>query len=369
MTLLDDGDRTEMDAHVTIETTLSDANTRPVGPLPPNHPQVRIQKVGVLIVNLGTPDGTDYRSMRRYLAEFLSDRRVIEVPRAIWLPLLYGIILNRRPQKVGKAYEKIWNTGLDESWLRTYTRNQSDRLSQALADHPTVVVDWAMRYGNPSIAEKMEALKDQGCDRIVLFPLYPQYAAATTATVNDHAFRAMMKMRWQPALRTVPPYHDDPAYIEAIARSIETHLATLDFEPEMVLASFHGIPLSYFQKGDPYHCQCLKTARLVRERLGWPKEKLMVTFQSRFGREEWLQPYTDKTVEKLAADGVKRLAIINPGFVSDCLETLEEIAGEVAEIFHHGGGEKFSHIPCLNDGEDGIKVIEAVVRRELSGWV
>lgn len=365
----DDGDRTELDTDVTIQTALNDASTRPVGPLPPNHPPVRIQKVGVLLVNLGTPDGTDYRSMRRYLAEFLSDRRVIEVPRAIWLPLLYGIILNRRPQKVGKAYEKIWNTGLNESWLRTYTRNQSDRLSEALADHPSVVVDWAMRYGNPSIAEKMEALKDQGCDRIVLFPLYPQYAAATTATVNDHAFRTMMKMRWQPALRTVPPYHDDPAYIEAIARSIETHLASLDFEPEMVLASFHGIPLSYFQKGDPYHCQCTKTARLVRERLGWPKEKLMVTFQSRFGREEWLQPYTDKTVEKLAADGVKRLAIINPGFVSDCLETLEEIAGEVAEIFHHHGGEKFSHIPCLNDGEDGIKVIEAVVRRELSGWV
>lgn len=365
----DDGDRTEMDAHVTTQEALSDASTRPVGPLPPNHPRVRIQKVGVLLVNLGTPDGTDYRSMRRYLAEFLSDRRVIEVPRAIWLPLLYGIILNRRPQKVGKAYEKIWNTDLNESWLRTYTRNQSDRLSEALADQPSVVVDWAMRYGNPSIAEKMEALKDQGCDRIVLFPLYPQYAAATTATVNDHAFRAMMKMRWQPALRTVPPYHDDPAYIEAIARSIETHLAGLDFEPEMVLASFHGIPLSYFQKGDPYHCQCLKTARLVRERLGWPKEKLMVTFQSRFGREEWLQPYTDKTVEKLAQDGVKRLAIINPGFVSDCLETLEEIAGEVAEIFHHHGGENFSHIPCLNDSPDGIKVIEAVVRRELSGWV
>jgi ferrochelatase len=350
------------------DTKTDPARYRATGPLPAGHPPVRAGKVGVLLVNLGTPDGTDYRSMRRYLAEFLSDRRVIEVPRAIWLPLLYGIILNRRPQRVGKAYAKIWNSERDESWLRTYTRNQSDLLSTALSDLPAVEVDWAMRYGTPSIADKLDALKAKGCDRIVLFPLYPQYAAATTATVNDHAFRALMKMRWQPALRTVPPYHDDPVYIDAIARSIETHIAGLDWEPEMVVASFHGIPLSYFQKGDPYHCHCMKTARLLRERLGWPEERLMVTFQSRFGREEWLQPYTDKTMEKLAADGVKRLAVINPGFVSDCLETLEEIAGEAAEIFLHHGGEKFSHIPCLNDGPDGMRVIESVVRRELEGW-
>ena len=337
--------------------------------LPSGHPQVNFGKVGVLLVNLGTPDGTDYWSMRRYLAEFLSDRRVIEVSRAIWLPLLYGIILNRRPQKVGKAYEEIWNRELDESYLRTYTRNQAETLAEILSDRPSIDVDWAMRYGNPPMAERLEALQKAGCERILLFPLYPQYAAATTATVNDHAFRALMKMRWQPALRTVPPYHDDPTYIEAIANSITRHLASLDWEPELVMASFHGIPQSYFDKGDPYHCQCQKTARLVREHLGWSKDKLMLTFQSRFGREEWLQPYTDKTVEKLAKGGMKRLAVINPGFVSDCLETLEEIAGEAGEIFHENGGEKFTHIPCLNDSDDGMKVIEAVVRRELQGWI
>ncbi|MAY60690.1 MAG: ferrochelatase [Rhizobiales bacterium] len=337
-------------------------------PLPANHPPVKFGKVGVLLVNLGTPDGTDYKSMRRYLAEFLSDRRVIEVPRAIWYPLLHGIILNRRPQKVGKAYEEIWNHEAGESWLRTYTRNQSDKMSGLLGDLPNVVVDWAMRYGTPTIGSRIEALLKQGCEKIVLFPLYPQYAAATTATVNDHAFRKLMEMRWQPAVRTVPPYHDDPVYIDALARSIENHLASLDWEPELVIASFHGIPLSYFRKGDPYHCQCQKTARLLRERLGWSKDRLMLCFQSRFGREEWLQPYTDKTVEALAQNGTKRLAVFNPGFVSDCLETLEEIAGEAGEIFLHNGGEKFTHIPCLNDSDDGMRVLETVVRRELQGW-
>ncbi|WP_299870263.1 ferrochelatase [uncultured Hoeflea sp.] len=358
-----------MDATLHHPETQTDQASRAVGILPPDHPPVRIQKVGVLLVNLGTPDATDYRSMRRYLKEFLTDKRVIEWPRALWYPILFGIVLNTRPKRVGKAYEEIWNKDLDESYLRTYTRNQSDRLRAMLGDHPSVMVDWAMRYGQPSIPDKLQALKDAGCDRIVLFPLYPQYAAATTATVNDKAFRAMMDMRWQPALRTVPPYHDDPAYIEAIAQSIETHLAGLDWEPELVLASFHGIPQSYFLKGDPYHCQCLKTARLLRERLGWPQERLMATFQSRFGPEEWLQPYTDKTVEKLAQDGVKRIAVINPGFVSDCLETLEEIAGEAGELFHENGGEHFTHIPCLNDSTGGMNVIESIVRRELQGWV
>lgn len=342
---------------------------KPVGELPNDHPPVHIQKVGVLLVNLGTPDGTDKVSMRRYLKEFLTDKRVIEWNRALWYPILFGIVLNTRPAKVGKAYEEIWNKELDESYLRTYTRNQSDRLGAALQDHPTVVVDWAMRYGQPSIASRIEALKQGGCDRILLFPLYPQYAAATTATVNDKAFETLMAMRWQPALRTVPAYHDDPVYIEALAQSIEQHLATLDWEPEVVISSFHGIPQSYFLKGDPYHCQCLKTARLVRERLGWSKDRLISTFQSRFGPEEWLQPYTDKTVEKLAQDGVKKIAVINPGFVSDCLETLEEIAGEAAEIFEENGGEHFSHIPCLNDTEMGMDVIETIVRRELQGWV
>lgn len=345
-------------------------STEPImASLPTDHPNVRFGKVGVLLVNLGTPDATDYKSMRRYLREFLSDKRVIEWSRLFWYPILYGIVLNTRPGKVGKAYDTIWNRDLDESYLRTYTRNQSDQLSLAMQGHPAIMVDWAMRYGQPSIADKLTALKDAGCERILLFPLYPQYAASTTATVNDKAFETLMAMRWQPALRTVPPYHDDPAYIEAIAHSIQSHLAGLDWEPERVLASFHGIPQSYFQKGDPYHCHCMKTTRLVREYLGWDKDRLMTTFQSRFGPEEWLQPYTDKTLEKLAQEGMKRIAVINPGFVSDCLETLEEIAVEAGETFHANGGEHFAHIPCLNDSPSGMNVIEAVVRRELQGWI
>jgi ferrochelatase len=334
----------------------------------PNHPPVKFGKVGVLLVNLGTPDGTDKVSMRRYLKEFLMDRRVIEWSPFFWYPILFGIVLNTRPAKVGKAYETIWNKDLNESYLRTYTRNQAEIMARSFADLPNVRVDWAMRYGQPSIRSKMDELQKDGCEKILVFPLYPQYAAATTATVNDEAFKALLKMRWQPALRTVAPYHGDPVYIEALANSITQHLATLDWEPEVVLTSFHGIPKSYFMKGDPYHCQCYKTARLVREKLGWSKEKLQVTFQSRFGPEEWLQPYTDKTVEKLGQDGVKRIAVINPGFVSDCLETLEEIAVEAAETFHHAGGEKFTHIPCLNDSEGGMTVLEHVVRRELMGW-
>ncbi|WP_104664557.1 ferrochelatase [Ensifer adhaerens] len=336
---------------------------------PANHPSVKSGKVGILLVNLGTPDGTDYTSMRRYLKEFLTDRRVIEWSRLFWYPILFGIVLNTRPGKVGKAYETIWNKDLNESYLRTYTRNQSELMAKSFADQPNVIVDWGMRYGQPSIASRMEALQKAGCERILVFPLYPQYAAATTATVNDKAFEALLKMRWQPALRTVPPYHDDPVYIDALATSIERHLATLDWEPEVVLTSFHGIPKSYFDKGDPYYCQCQKTARLLRKKLGWPKEKLQVTFQSRFGPEEWLQPYTDKTVEKLAQEGVKRIAVLNPGFVSDCLETLEEIAEQAAESFHHNGGEKFTHIPCLNDSAEGMAVLEHVVRRELAGWL
>lgn len=354
-----------MNEHV----TLTAEETKPIGPLGADHPPVAIQKVGVLLVNLGTPDGTDPVSMRRYLKEFLTDKRVIEWPKALWYPILFGIVLNTRPKRVGKAYEEIWNHDLDESFLRTYTRNQSDRLGEALAAHREIRVDWAMRYGQPSIADKMNELKDAGCDRILVFPLYPQYSATTTATVNDKAFEALISMRWQPALRTVPPYHDDPAYIEAITRSIETHLASLDWEPEVVLASFHGIPQSYFKKGDPYHCHCMKTARLVRQRLGFDEKCFRATFQSRFGPEEWLQPYTDKTVEALAREGVKRIAVLNPGFVSDCLETLEEIAGEAHETFIENGGEKFTHIPCLNDSAEGMAVIEAVVRRELKGWI
>lgn len=340
-----------------------------VGPLPDGHPVVRTGKIGVLLVNLGTPDGTDAGSVRRYLREFLSDPRVIELNKAIWYPILYGVVLNTRPKKSGAAYAKIWDRERDESPLRTFTRGQSERLAEAFKDEPTIVVDWAMRYGTPSIESVVLKLAEQGCDRLVMLPLYPQYSATTTATANDKLFRALMKMRRMPALRTAPAYHDEPVYIDALARSIESHLATLDFEPEIVIASYHGIPKTYFEAGDPYHCHCQKTTRLLRERLGWSKERLINCFQSRFGAQEWLQPYTDKTIEKLAQDGVKSIAVLNPGFSSDCIETLEEINVEAREIFLHAGGENFAHIPCLNDSDDGMAVIEAIARRELSGWL
>ncbi|MEJ1160204.1 ferrochelatase [Prosthecomicrobium sp. N25] len=338
--------------------------------MPPGHPPVAAGRIGVLVVALGTPDATDYWSMRRYLREFLSDRRVIETPRWLWWPLLNLIILSTRPQKKGRDYDTIWNRERNEGPLRTITRSQADKLQAAMAPvSDKVVVDWAMRYGNPSIRSRLEALQAQGCERILVFPLYPQYAAATTATVNDVVFDTLKAMRWQPAIRTVPPYHDDPVYIDSIAESMKASLAGIDWEPEVILASFHGIPKSYFDKGDPYHCHCAKTTRLLREVLGAAPEKLRMTFQSRFGPEEWLQPYTDKTVEALAQQGVKRLAVVTPGFTADCLETLEEIAGENAEIFHHAGGEKFHFIPCLNDSDLGMRVIEAVVLRELMGWI
>ena len=335
-----------------------------------HHPAVPVGRIGVLLVNLGTPDGTDYWSMRRYLAEFLTDRRVIEWSPFYWYPILYGIVLNRRPQRVGKAYRAIWNEARNESYLRTYTRSQSDQLARRLASvSPAIMVDWAMRYGRPSIPQRLQALKEAGCERILWFPLYPQYSASTTATVNDKAFETLGRMRWQPAVRTVPPYHDDPVYIDAHARSVRTHLATLDWEPEVILASYHGIPQSYFAKGDPYHCYCMKTTRLLRAALELDERRLIATFQSRFGPEQWLEPYTDATVERLAGEGVRRIAVVNPGFVSDCLETLEEIAVLAAERFRKHGGERFAHIPCLNDGESGMRVIEHIVRRELLGWL
>ena len=336
---------------------------------PYEHPKVEFGKIGVLLINLGTPQATDPVSLRRYLAEFLTDRRVIEWSRWLWYPILYGIVLNTRPRKVAKAYETIWNKEKDESYLRTYTRSQASQLANRLSEFSSVRIDWAMRYGKPSIRSKIQNLQESGCERILLYPLYPQYAAATTATVNDESFRALINLRWQPAIRTVPRYHDDPIYIDALANSIESNLATLDWEPEILLTSYHGVPMSYFKKGDPYHCQCHKTTRLLGERLGWDKDRIMVTFQSRFGPEEWLQPYTDKTVEELAKNGTKKIAVINPGFVSDCLETLDEIAVEAKEAFLHSGGERFTHVPCLNDGTDGMKVIEHVVRKELAGWV
>ena len=340
-----------------------------VGPLPPEHPQVKIGKTGVLLVNLGTPDGYDKKSMYRYLREFLTDKRVIEWPKLLWYPILFGIVLNVRPAKSGAAYKTIWNHELDESPLRTFTRSQSDKLAAVFENNDDVIVDWAMRYGNPSIASRLDNLKAQGCDRLLIFPLYPQYSAATTATVNDKVFEHLMKMRWMPAVRTVPPYHDEPVYIDALASSIEKSIDELDHKPEKIVASYHGIPQSYFKKGDPYHCHCHKTTRLLREKLDMDADYLMTTFQSRFGPEEWLQPYTDKTIEELGDKGVKKIAVFNPGFSSDCLETLEEIAGEGEEIFHEHGGETFTHIPCLNDSEEGMDVIETLVRRELSGWI
>lgn len=345
------------------------AENEAIAAKPKDHPDVAVGKIGVLLINLGTPDGTDTKSMRRYLKEFLSDPRIIETPRIIWWPILNGIILNTRPKKSGALYASIWNNELNESPLRTHSREQSEKLALSFAETPNVVVDWAMRYGKPSIASRIDYLKAQGCERILIFPLYPQYSATTTATVNDKAFEALRKMRWQPAVRTVPPYFDDPTYIDALALSIEQHLAGLDFEPEKIIASFHGIPKVYFDKGDPYYCHCMKTARLLDERLGFEKGRLMATFQSLFGPREWLQPYTDKTVERLAGEGIKNIAIINPGFVSDCIETLEEIAGEVADTFRAHGGEKFSHIPCLNASDNGMKVIETLVRNELKGWI
>lgn len=338
------------------------------GLLQAGRPAARAAKVGVLLVNLGTPEGTDKASMRRYLEEFLSDRRVIEWPRAIWYPILYGIVLNTRPKKSGALYDQIWNRERNESPLRTITRSQAEKLAETFRGNDCIVVDWAMRYGKPPIGEATDALVARGCDRILMLPLYPQYSAATTATVNDKFFDALTKLRLQPAIRIVPPYHDDPAYIDALARSIGKHLATLDFEPEIVIASYHGIPQSYARRGDPYPEQCLETTMLLRQRLGWSDERLISTFQSRFGPEEWLQPYTDKTVEKLAKDGVKSIAVFNPGFVADCLETLQEIAIEAGHAFRHAGGENFSHIPCLNDSDEGMAVIETLVRRELAGW-
>lgn len=325
----------------------------------------------MLLINLGTPDGTDYWSMRRYLSEFLSDTRVIEAPKWLWQPILQGIVLSVRPSKSGAAYRTIWRQETNESPLRYFTREQARKLAERaeVLFGGQVVVDWAMRYGNPSIASRLEALTEAGCRRILLMALYPQYAASTTATAYDKAFDAVKNMRWQPALRTLPPYHDDPAYIEALAVSVEKQLAALSFEPERVLASFHGLPKEYLEKGDPYHCHCIKTARLLNARLGWPQGRLIVTFQSRFGPKEWLQPYTDKTVEKLAQDGVKRIAILSPGFSVDCIETLEEIAEQAKESFLHHGGQDFAYLPCLNDSEPGMALLEHLMRRELGGWI
>jgi len=336
---------------------------------PPGHPAIPPRRIGVLLVNLGTPDATDYWSMRRYLKEFLSDRRVIEENRLKWWLVLNLIILSVRPARKGRDYDKIWNKERNESFLKTITRSQADKLGEALKGDARILVDWAMRYGNPSIASRLEAMQQAGCDRILIVPLYPQYAAATSATVCDKAFDALERMRWQPALRVAPAYFDQPVYIDAIATSLEQGLAKLPFKPDKIIASFHGMPEEYLRKGDPYYCQCVATARLLRDRLKYDESQLMLTFQSRFGPAEWLKPYTDATVKALAEQGVKNLAVVMPGFAADCLETLEEIAMENAHIFKTAGGENFAAIPCLNDSSGGMAVIRDVVLRELKGWI
>ena len=324
---------------------------------------------GLLLVQLGTPDAPTYRGLFPYLRQFLSDRRVIEDQGLIWKLVLNGIILTTRPQRKAKDYLKIWNTALDESPLKTITRAQSDKLAAMMAGHTHVMVDWAMRYGNPSIRSRIAALTEQGCDRILVVPLYPQYSAATSATVCDEVFNVLAGMRAQPTLRVTPPYFDEPDYINALAVSIETHIATLDYVPELVVASFHGMPQKYIDKGDPYQAQCIATTEALRARMGPDAPKLLLTFQSRFGFDQWLKPYTDKTIEQLAKDGVKRVAVVMPGFSADCLETLEEISQENCEIFLHNGGEKFSAVPCLNDSDPGMDVIRNLVLRELQGWI
>ncbi|WP_191058845.1 ferrochelatase [Geminicoccus harenae] len=340
------------------------------GPLPPGHPPVLREKIGVILSNLGTPDGTSYWPMRRYLSEFLSDRRVIEKPFLLWQALLQGVILTKRPGRKGKDYETIWNKELDEGPLKTVTRSQAEKVQAVLAErYPNVVVDFGMRYANPALPAVVERLFRQGCTRLVLLPLYPQYSAATTATGCDVVFKKLMNMRWQPALRTAPPYHDHPGYVRAIADSIRDHLAGLDWQPDKLVMSFHGMPKEYLLRGDPYHCQCHKTARLVFTELGLEPERTQVCFQSRFGPDEWLQPYLDETMAALPKQGVKKVAVISPGFSVDCLETLEEIEGENREIFTHAGGEQFTYIPCLNDGDAGIRLIVELVERELAGWV
>jgi len=329
---------------------------------PIDHPNIPSPKVGVLITNLGTPDAPDAVSVRRYLAEFLSDRRVVEISPLLWQPILRGIVLTTRPKKSAHAYGLVWRE--DGSPLAAITKAQSHALQGVLG--PEVMVDYAMRYGNPSIADRLAALKAAGCERILVAPLYPQYCAATTATANDSAFATLAKMRWQPALRTLPPYHDDPAYIGALKASVEEGIAGLDFVPDAVVASFHGMPQRTLELGDPYHCHCRKTARLLGEALG---RELVVAFQSRFGRAKWLQPATDATLSALPGKGMKKIAILAPGFSADCLETLEELAIRGRDSFVSAGGTHFAYLPCLNHSAGGMEMLRTLLVRELAGWV
>ncbi|NRA29590.1 MAG: ferrochelatase [Parvularculaceae bacterium] len=335
-----------------------------LSPAPADHPPVAFGKVGVLLINLGTPAALTTEAVKVYLAEFLSDRRVVDYPAVLWQPVLRGVILNTRPAKTCAAYAKIWDQETDESPLRRFTREQSEKLTAKLPED--LMVDWAMRYGVPSIPDRLSAMQKAGCDRILLVPLYPQYSATTTGTACDAAYDWAMKQPWQPALRTVPAFHDDPGLIEALAQSCRDHVGP---ETERVIISFHGLPQRYFREGDPYHCQCQKTARLMRENLGWDEKFAPVAFQSKFGPEKWLEPSTESLVVQAAEEGLKNIAVITPGFVSDCIETLEEVAMELAEVFEEAGGEHLTAIPCLNSDDNFIDVLDNLVRRELGGWL
>ncbi len=328
-----------------------------------DHPKINFGKTGVLLVNLGTPDSTNWLDIRRYLKEFLSDKRVIEVNPIIWQFILNVFILTFRPSKTAKAYKEIWMNDLNKSPLRFYTEMQTEKLKKRIK-HENIIIDFAMRYGNPSIKSKVEKMQREGCENLVIFPLYPQYASPTTATVCDEVFRVLMKMRWQPALKIVPHYESEPLYIDAIVNSIKKKINQIDWKPDLIVASYHGIPKKYFEKGDPYHCYCQKTTRLISEK--FTQIKIITTFQSRFGPQEWLQPYTDKTFEMLPKDGIKKILVISPGFASDCVETLEEISIQGKESFKKFGGEKFEFIPCLNDNDDHITLLEYLVRKNIS---
>jgi len=338
---------------------------------PADHPSIPTPKVGILIANLGTPDATDYWSMRRYLNEFLSDKRVIDYASWKWQPLLQLIILTKRPFSSGAAYRSIWNEEKNESPLMTITRDQVTKLKAQMAERygDRVMVDFCMRYGNPSTQFKVREMVAAGCDKILFAPLYPQYAGATMATANDQFFRALMQEKWQPASRTLPPYFDHPQYIDALAQSIERAYADMESRPDILVCSYHGVPKRYLMEGDPYHYQCAKTTRLLKERLGWADTDITTTFQSRFGPEEWLKPYTVDEVARLAETGKKNIAVCAPAFSADCIETLEEINEEIRESFEEAGGETFTYIPCLNDDDAHIAALSTVIETNLSGWI
>ena len=353
------------------EAALKTDTTTRASHLPVDHPPVKPAKTGVLLANLGTPDGYDYWSMRRYLNEFLSDRRVIDYSPWVWQPLLQLIILTKRPFSSGAAYKSIWNEEAGESPLMTITKAQTAKIAEAMKARygDDVMVDFCMRYGNPSTPSKVREMTEAGCRRILFFPLYPQYAGATTATANDQFFRSLLDLKWQPPVRTVPAYFDRPSYIDALAQSVERAYAKIETPPDILVCSYHGVPKRYLMEGDPYHCQCQKTTRLLKERLGWGDDKIITTFQSRFGPEEWLQPYTVEEVAALAKAGKKKIAVIAPAFSADCIETLEEINEEIRESFEHAGGEEFTYIPCLNGDDAHIAALSEAIEENLKGWI